>query len=95
MLGIKLQVALNRTVRHQIDRQIGAVLHLMNLSTRSDARRLSRQLTVLTGEVRKLSEQADELFAQARQLEQRQRAAQPAQRIPEATESGTNGGHGT
>lgn len=66
VLGIKVQVALNRKVRRTVDRQIGAIWHLLNLSTRADARRLSRQLAELTGEIRTLAQDADELSAQVR-----------------------------
>jgi hypothetical protein len=58
VISMKLQLAVNHELRKTIDRQMGAVLHLINLPTRSDVRRLSRQLTVLTGEVRNLSEVA-------------------------------------
>jgi hypothetical protein len=56
VLSMKLQLALNRRLRQTVDRQVGAVLHLINLPTHTDVRRLSRQLTVLTGEVRALRE---------------------------------------
>jgi hypothetical protein len=61
VLQLKLQSALNRALRRTIERQIGAALHLINVPTYSDVRRLGRQLTTLTGEVRALSAATEEL----------------------------------
>lgn len=70
VLGLKVQGAVNRTVRRTVDRQIGAVLHLVNVPTRSDVRRLSRQVTTLTGEVRRLALTADDLQRAAAALQE-------------------------
>jgi len=60
VVGLKVQLALNRKVRRTIDRGFGAVLHLANVPTRADVRRVSKQLTVLTGEVRMLRDSPPE-----------------------------------
>jgi hypothetical protein len=51
----KVQRAAGGAVFRTVDRGMGRVLHLVNVPTRGDVRRLSRQLTVLTSEVRALS----------------------------------------
>jgi hypothetical protein len=56
VLSMKLQIAVNRRIRRTIDKRIGGMLNAINLPTRSDVRRLNKQITVLTGEVRALSE---------------------------------------
>lgn len=81
VLSMKLQLAINRRLRRTVDRQFGAVLHLVNLPTRSDVRRLSRQLTVVTGELRALAEQTDQLVA-ARDTELPRAAAQEGAGAP-------------
>jgi hypothetical protein len=55
VLSMKVQLAVNRRIRRTLDQKIGGALNAINVPTRSDVRRLSRQLTVLTGEVRALS----------------------------------------
>lgn len=61
VLGVKLQVTVARAVRGTVERQIGAILHLAAMPTRGDVRRLSRQLTTLTGEVRTLAVAIEEV----------------------------------
>jgi hypothetical protein len=51
----KVPRAAGGAVFRTVDRGMGRVLHLVNVPTRGDVRRLSRQLTVLTSEVRALS----------------------------------------
>jgi hypothetical protein len=79
--GLKAQRAVTRTARRAVDRQIARALHLINVPAYSDLRRLSRQLTTLTGEVRALTQQTDRLSVSATRLEERQ-ASYPA--IPHA-----------
>lgn len=70
--GMKAQLAVNRTVKRAVDHQIARALHLINVPAYSDLRRLSRQMTTLTGEVRGLTEQTDRLSVAATRLEERQ-----------------------
>jgi hypothetical protein len=44
--------AVQRQVRGTVDNALAGVLHALNIPTRSDVNRLSRQLAVLTAEVR-------------------------------------------
>jgi hypothetical protein len=44
--------AVHRNIRGAVDDKLGAVLHALNIPTRADVNRLSRQLAVLTAEVR-------------------------------------------
>ena len=70
--GTKAQLAFNRIVKRAVDDQIARALHLFNVPAYSDMRRLSRQLTTLTGEMRGLTQQADRLSVVATRLEERQ-----------------------
>jgi hypothetical protein len=70
--GTKAQLAFNRIVKRAVDHQIARALHLFNVPAYSDMRRLSRQLTTLTGEMRGLTQQADRLSVVAKRLEERQ-----------------------
>lgn len=72
VLGMKVQLAVNRRMRKAVDSQIGAVLHAVNVPTRSDVRRLSNQVTTLTGEVRMLAAELD----RARAEQERRNAAE-------------------
>ena len=47
--------AISRNVRGAVDDKLAAVLHALNMPTRGDLQRLSRQMAVLTAEVRALS----------------------------------------
>lgn len=47
--------AVQRSVRGAVDDKLAGVLHALNIPTRGDVQRLSRQLAVLTAEVRALS----------------------------------------
>ena len=69
VLGMKGPLAVNRMLRQTVDRQIGAVLHLANMPTRDDVIRLSRQLSVLTAELRSLSLPADHISSYVVQLQ--------------------------
>jgi hypothetical protein len=69
VLGMKGPLAVNRVLRGIVDRQIGAVLHLVNMPTRDDMVRLSRQLAVLTAELRSLSLPADQISGYVVQLQ--------------------------
>jgi len=70
--GTKAQLAFNRIVKRAVDHQIARALHLFNVPAYSDMRRLSRQLTTLTSEMRGLTQQADRLSVVATRLEERQ-----------------------
>jgi hypothetical protein len=48
-------MAVQRGVRRTVDNKLGGVLHALNIPTRGDVARLSRQMAVLTAEVRSLS----------------------------------------
>jgi hypothetical protein len=72
----KAQLAFNRIVKRAVDDQIARALHLFNVPAYSDMRRLSRQLTTLTAEVRALR-QPDRLSVAATRLEEGQ--AEPPQ----------------
>lgn len=48
-------MSVQRSVRRSVDNKLAAVLHGLNIPTRSDVNRLNRQLAVLTAEVRALS----------------------------------------
>jgi hypothetical protein len=74
VLGIKGPLAVNRGLRREIDRQIGAVLHSLNLPTHDDIVRLARQLSVLTAEVRGLSLPADQIATYVEQVRERDKA---------------------
>jgi hypothetical protein len=64
-LGLKVQLEVNRKVHQRVDRQVGAVLHLFNVPTLTDVRRLSQQLTTLTSDVRSVAAQTDLLVIAA------------------------------
>lgn len=86
VLGFKVQMAVNRKVRQTVDRQIGAALHMVNVPTYRDVRRLSKQLSTLTGEVRTLATQTDEIAAAAAALQERQ--AEQVRAEPDPAEDG-------
>lgn len=69
------QRTLDRAVRQRIDAQVAGVLHLLNVPTRDDVQRLSRQLAVLTAEVRALSLPADHIASYVVSLQERESAA--------------------
>jgi predicted RNase H-like nuclease (RuvC/YqgF family) len=58
---MKVQRAMAGALRGVVDRELAGLLHFVNMPTRTDVRRLSRQLTALTGEVRMLADHIDEL----------------------------------
>jgi hypothetical protein len=58
---MKVQRAVGGAVGRAVDHRIGGLLHAINIPTRSDVRRLSRQLTSLTSEVRALAATTQEL----------------------------------
>jgi len=58
---MKVQRAVGGVVARAVERRIGGLLHAINVPTRTDVRRLSRQLTVLTSEVRALAATTQEL----------------------------------
>jgi hypothetical protein len=58
---MKVQRAIGGALRGVMDRELAGVLHFMNMPTRTDVRRLTRQLTTLTGEVRGVADHLDEL----------------------------------
>ena len=74
--GMKAQIAVTRTVRRAVDHQIARALHVINVPAYSDLRRLSRQLTTLTAEVRALR-QPDRLPVAATRLEEGQAEPPP------------------
>jgi len=53
--GRRVQRAITGTAAHAVGGVVGTVLRAANVPTRSDLRRVSRQLTTLTGEVRALA----------------------------------------
>ena len=59
--GLKVQRAIGGLVGGVVKGGIGTVLRAVNLPTGKDVQRLSRQLAVLTGEVRALSANQDEV----------------------------------
>lgn len=84
VVGVKVQVAVNRKLRQTVDRQIGAVLHMVNVPTRRDVRRLSQQMATLTGEVRSLAAHADQLAAAAEAPRERDAVADAGAARPDA-----------
>lgn len=54
-------LAVNQLLCEQADAQLGRVLHLLNMATRDDVTRLSRQISILTAEVRGLTLPADRI----------------------------------
>jgi hypothetical protein len=62
---MKVQRKVGGAVGRAIDHRIGGLLHAVNIPTRSDVRRLSKQLAALTGEVRALSATTQEIRALA------------------------------
>jgi hypothetical protein len=54
-------LAVNQMLCRLADDQLGRVLHLLNMPSRDDVTRLSRQITILTAEVRALSLPADRI----------------------------------
>jgi hypothetical protein len=77
---MKVQRAVGGAVGRAVDHRIGGLLHAINIPTRSDVRRLSRQLTSLTGEVRALAATTQEL----RSLAEADQASAPADDATEA-----------
>lgn len=79
--AISVWVGANRTlermVRRRIDAQLARVLHLLNMPTRSDVQRLSRQMATLTSETRALSLPAERIASIVAELEGRS-ASEPA-----------------
>lgn len=55
VLNLRVQKTLNQGARRLVHRQITMALHLLNVPTYGDVRRLSSQLATLTNEVRSLS----------------------------------------
>jgi hypothetical protein len=78
--GLRVQRAVGGAMARAAGGTVGAVLRVANVPTRSDMRRLSRQLAVLTTEVRQLAAAQEE--AQARRL--RSVAPRPSQRSASA-----------
>lgn len=73
--------AVNRTVRRKVDDGLAGVLHALNVPAHGDVQRLSRQLALLTSEVRALSLPADRIAAFVDELQQREGAIEaPAAR---------------
>lgn len=68
---VKGPAAVQRAVRRQIDNKLAGVLHLLSVPAHADVQRLSKQLTVLTAEVRALSLPADRIstYVEQRQAE--------------------------
>jgi outer membrane murein-binding lipoprotein Lpp len=84
--GMKLQRAVGGAVGRVAGGAVNAVLRVANLPTRNDIAKLSRQVTVLTGEVRQLK--TDRLSPTATpQSAQRTRAKQAARAKKEAGDS--------
>jgi hypothetical protein len=52
--------AFHRSVRRSVDDKLATVLHALNIPTRNDINQLSRQLAVLTAEVRAQSYRTDD-----------------------------------
>lgn len=74
--GMKVQKAVGGAVFGLARGAAGKVLHVAQVPTRSDVRRLSHQLTVLTGEIRALK------LAQ----QQAEHASRPKPRAPKAVD---------
>ena len=75
VLWINGPMAVNRKLVELVDDQLGRVLHVLNIPTREDVNRLSRQLSVLTAEVRGLSLPADRIDEYVSELQQREERA--------------------
>lgn len=60
LLGMRVQRKVTGVVLRGAGGAVGTVLHVANIPTRDDIRRLSRQMTVLTGEVRALAAAQEE-----------------------------------
>ena len=54
-LWISTSRVLDRAVRRRIDHHLANVLHLLNMPSRTDVQRLSRQMAAMNAEVRALS----------------------------------------
>ncbi|MGQ0631033.1 MAG: hypothetical protein ACT4P1_08310 [Sporichthyaceae bacterium] len=78
---VKGPQSVQRAVRRRVDDQLAGVLHALNIPTRDDLTRVSRQLAVLTGEVRALSVPADHIANFVDELQERRavEAAAPGQ----------------
>lgn len=78
---VKGPQAVQRGVRRHVDDRLASVLHGLNIPTREDLTRVSRQLAVLTGEVRALSVPADHIATFVDELQERRalEEAAPAQ----------------
>jgi hypothetical protein len=83
--SMKLQRAVGGALARGVQGRVGGLLNAINLPTRTDVRSLSRQLTVLTGEVRSLA-------ATTQELREKADGERPAKRAPagaaEAEEAG-------
>jgi hypothetical protein len=55
------QLAVNQLVYRLVDDQLGRAMHMLNMPSREDVNRLSRQIATLTAEVRGLSLPADRI----------------------------------
>jgi hypothetical protein len=70
-LWVNANRTVDRAVRQRIDAQLAGVLHLLNIPTRGDVQRLSRQMATLTAEVRALSLPADRIASYVVELQDR------------------------
>jgi hypothetical protein len=81
---MKLQRAVGGALARQVQGRIGGLLHAINVPTRNDVRSLSRQLTVLTREVRSLAATTQELREQSGDKRPAKRASARAAEAEEA-----------
>jgi hypothetical protein len=78
---VKGPAALNRAVRRSVDDKLASVLHLLNVPAHEDVQKLSRQLAVLTAEVRALSLPADRISSFVQGLQEREPVEAPPRRV--------------
>lgn len=77
---VKGPAAVNRAMRRSVDDKLAGVLHLLNVPAHGDIQKLSRQLAVLTAEVRALSLPADRISTYVEQLQERESELQAPSR---------------
>jgi hypothetical protein len=73
--------AVSRKIGEGLDDQLGHVLHWLNIPTRDDVNQVSRQLSVLTAELRGLSVPADHIAEYVSELQHRETASPATPRV--------------
>lgn len=79
---LKGPAAVNRMVRKSVDRQLGRVLHMLNMPTREDYTRMTKQLAVLTAELRALAAPTDAIVGYVADRQRHEIERDPVRSIP-------------